>query len=186
MPPSLMMTSNRKKGAWIAVLFASTLALSLHFACVAPRAGVAVIAALTLPPRQAAITVVSIWIGNQLIGYLVLDYPVPATSLAWGAVLGVAALGALGIAARMASPAKISIIMIVKAFSAAFTVYELVLFVFAYGALGGTENYSTAIIGQVLAINALAMALLLFGAGLLTIRRSLPFSARQRMLQSSP
>ena len=51
--------------------------------------------------------------------------------------------------------------MVNLAFVAAFVVYEAALYVTALAVLGGTEEFTLAIVGRVLEVNAIAMAAML-------------------------
>src|ERR1700759_3527998 len=75
------------------VLLAATSALaSLALACATPFAAFAVIAAAMLPLRSALLVVTGAWMVNQGMGFGVLHYPIAATTMLWGSVIGVAAL----------------------------------------------------------------------------------------------
>ena len=56
--------------------------------------GVLCALALTLAPRDACAATVGVWLANQAIGYLLLEYPRDATTALWGLVLGLSALSA--------------------------------------------------------------------------------------------
>ena len=77
---------------WIALIAALTVVGSYALACVAPLAAVAALAALTLRRTEGLILVVTAWIFNQIVGFLLLSYPHTPDTYAWGAAIGVASV----------------------------------------------------------------------------------------------
>lgn len=77
---------------WAAFLVVASTAGSVLFACATPFAAAAAVAALTLPARLALVATMGVWLGNQAVGFLLLGYPLDPSSLAWGPVLGAAAV----------------------------------------------------------------------------------------------
>jgi hypothetical protein len=81
--------------------------------------------------------------------------------IAWGVALGAVALlstvAARGIADRLSRVRSVT--RSVAAFLAAFVVYEGALFMVAL-VLGGSEDFTLAIIGRIFAVNAIGMAAL--------------------------
>ena len=151
---------------WLALLVAASLAFTLGFACAVPFAAFGAIAALTLPRKDALLLTLGLWLVNQVVGFTVLHYPWDGMTLVWGAALGVVAL--LSTAAAQAVVGSRGVIAASLAgFTAAFVAYEGSLFIVSAAALGGTEDYTPAIVGRILAINAAAFAALL-AASLLT------------------
>jgi hypothetical protein len=88
---------------WSAFLVFGSTAASLIFACATPFAALAAVAALTLPPRLALITTMGVWLGNQAVGFLMLGYPLTASALAWGPILGGAAIVATAVAIQVSA-----------------------------------------------------------------------------------
>src|SRR6185312_7148286 len=74
------------------LLVTSCALASFALACATPFAAFAAIAAATLPWRPACLVVVGAWLINQAIGFGVHHYPVDASTIAWGFVIGAAAL----------------------------------------------------------------------------------------------
>jgi hypothetical protein len=97
----------------------------------------------------------------------VLSYPWTAETLAWGAILGVVGvlttMAAQQAAQRLAGTGQI--VASCGAFVAAFAVYEGALFMASVSAMGGTEDFAPAIVGEILTINAAAFV------GLLVLNR---------------
>jgi hypothetical protein len=140
---------------WIALIVATALLLSLVFACAAPFAALAALAALNLTRREAAIVVVAGFLANQAIGFGALDYPRDASTFAWGAAMGAAALVALLSAEAAAWRLRNahSLARGSAAFSAAFLAYEATLYAATF-VLGGAEAaFAWPAIGQVLLID---------------------------------
>ena len=152
--------SNLKTSTWVALLVLSSAILSYTFACVTPFAALAAIAALTLP-RKVGLSLVAIsWALNQLTGFMFLSYP--ADSLLWGIAIGTAALLAFFVAQLAVNSLRSSnmAIICIATLLASFAAYQAALFI-ASLFLSGTENFSSHIVAQVFAVNAIAFAALL-------------------------
>lgn len=143
-------TSTRRQIlAWTATLDGVAVIGSLLLACMTPFVGLAVAAALTLPRRAGAATVLVAWGINQAIGYGVLHYPTDGATIGRGVAIGVCALLAFAVA-RFGRRADgvLGLTRTVAAFVVAFAVYEVAL----YGSavlLGGVENFTPAIIAMI-------------------------------------
>lgn len=158
---------------WLSILVVASVGFSAGFACATPLAAFAAISALTFDRRKALLSIGAVWFANQAIGYLVLGYPPTANSLGWGAVLGLAAVSAM-MTARWSGAYSVSRAALpVAAFAVSFAVYQIVLFAAAFTVLGGTEDFTMAIVGRVLEINAIAMTGLLLLNGLRPVVRTL-------------
>jgi hypothetical protein len=132
-----------------ALLTAACALASFVFACATPFAAFAVVAAAMLPLRSALPAVLGAWLVNQGIGFGALHYPVDANTLAWGTVIGAAALVAtiisrLGLQALQAAPAPVAL---AAALLGAYAAYELVLLA-ATPAIGGAASFTPAIIAR--------------------------------------
>jgi hypothetical protein len=150
--PALRDTSAQRL-LWLAILAGAGTIASAAFACATPFAAVAALAALTLTRHVALIVVALLWLGNQAVGYLLIDYPWTANSLAWGIALGLASLTAAIAAApavRVANPAA----RLVGAFVIAFAAYQAVLFAAAF-VLDGGDAFSLDIVAYIAGVNAL-------------------------------
>ena len=153
--------TNRSNMVWAAVLVAASLICTLGFACVTPLAGIAAVAVLTMPRRAALMATIAVWLINQAIGFLLLDYPHTAHAYAWGAMLGVATLGAFAVASLI-DHAKLHVAWRAMAsVLAGFAVFEIALYLASIAALGGMDGYATSIIVRVGLINAASAAVLL-------------------------
>lgn len=141
---------------WPGLLIVAATLGSWALACVMPFAALALVAAATLSPRHALLATVAAWLVNQAVGYLVLDYPAAASSLAWGAAIGVAAL--LGCAAAIGAlrglVGRPAALRLGVGLLAAFAAYEATLYATSF-VLGGQEAFSLEIVSQVAGINVL-------------------------------
>jgi len=122
---------------------------SFAFACATPFAAFAVVAAAMLPLRPALLTVTAAWLVNQTIGFGMLHYPVDASTILWGFVIGGAALTStltsvlvLRALRRTESPVALAFALL-----GAYAAYELVLFA-ATPFLGGEGDFTVAIVGR--------------------------------------
>jgi hypothetical protein len=138
-----------------ALLTASCALASFALACATPFAAFAVVAAATLPLRPALLVIVGAWLVNQIIGFGALHYPIDASTIAWGFVIGAAAL-----AATIASSAVLGVLppnrtplMLAAALVCAYAAYELVLFA-ATPFLGGEGAFTVAIVSRLGALGA--------------------------------
>jgi hypothetical protein len=157
-PQSHAMLIDWRRPIWIALLVIAGIAFSLGFACATPFAAFAAAAALTMNRRDAMLLVGLVWLANQGVGFGVLHYPWTVDCLAWGAGLGIVALlSALG--AEFGAKRFIAVnglLASTVAFLSAFGVYEGLLFIASMIFQSGVEDYVPAIVGRILAINAVA------------------------------
>jgi hypothetical protein len=159
MQPRTLIPLNWPITLWMAFMAAVSAVLSLGFACAAPLAAFAAASGLTLSRRNAILATLAAWLANQAAGCAFLGYPLTVDTLAWGGVLGLGATLAM-FAARWTGARVHSLSGLatpVAAFAAAFAVYEATLFAAALAFLGGTEEFTIAIIARVFEINAIVM-----------------------------
>jgi len=132
---------------------------SLALACATPFAAFAVVAAAALPLRQALPVVTGAWLVNQCIGFGALHYPVDASTIAWGLVIGAAALAATVAASIMLRtlPQGRTPLMLAIALVAAYAAYELALFA-ATPFLGGQGAFTAVIVTRIGLTSALWLA----------------------------
>lgn len=148
---------------WMGVLVATSILFSVALACAMPLAALGALAALTLAPRNAALLAGLGWSANQAIGFGVLGYPLDATTLAWGAALGLSALAAVGsaIIALRRAPAESVAGRLAVAFLSAWAAQQGTVF----GAsllLGDTATaFAPAVVWFIFWTNGLAFAVLL-------------------------
>jgi hypothetical protein len=150
-----------RRRIWLAILVAASAGFSYVFACATPFPALAALAALTLSRRDALALVGAVWLADQLVGYVVLDYPRTLNSAAWGvALLGAAALACLAARATEDRVRGGRFAYALAALLVAFVVYEVAILAVAVLALGGTEAFAPSIVVRVLAINAGALVAL--------------------------
>jgi hypothetical protein len=143
-------------GLWIALIAGLTVIGSYALACVAPLAAVAALAALAMRRGEGLALVVVAWLVNQAVGFTLLSYPHTPDSYAWGAAIGVAAVLGYVAAAAVAPFFKSTLLAIATAFAAAFAVYQFALYAFGVATSYAGDSFSIAVVGEVLAINAVA------------------------------
>lgn len=80
------------------VLVTAAILFSFAMACGMPFAALGALAALAMVPRDAVLLAGLGWLANQAIGFGILGYPLDATTIAWGGVLGLSALAGVGMA----------------------------------------------------------------------------------------
>src|SRR6516165_11141655 len=126
---SLSVPRDWRHPLWLGLLVGASVVFSLGLACAVPLAAFAAAAALSLSRRDALLLVVLVWLVNQLVGFIFLDYPWTATTFAWGAVLGIVAiiatLAGQWMAKRFADTVRS--VRFVATFLVAFAAYEVAL-----------------------------------------------------------
>jgi len=152
-----------RRPVWIALLVVASAAFTLGFACAAPFAAFAAVAALTMSRREALLLVGLVWLANQGVGFSLLHYPWTADCLGWGAGLGAVALLAT-LAAELGAKRSSSLpkpVSSIAAFLSAFAAYEGLLFAASFILQSGVENYAPSVVARIFAINAAAFVALL-------------------------
>jgi hypothetical protein len=127
---------------------------SFALACATPFAAFAVIAAATLALRPALLVVTGAWLVNQSIGFGALHYPVDASTIAWGFVIGAAALiaTAVSVAVLRVLPSNRTPLVLALTLICAYGAYELVLFA-ATLFLGGAGAFTLPIVARLGLLN---------------------------------
>jgi hypothetical protein len=162
--------SGREISAVVALLAASSVALTLGFACALPLAAFAAISALLFERRAAVGAVLAVWFANQIIGFSFLHYPADPSTIAWGLALGVIGLLSLG-AAHLALSRLGGLVGGLASFLAAFVVYEGAIFVVCVASGTGVGSFAAPIVTRILLINAAAFGGLLAARELLARTR---------------
>jgi hypothetical protein len=137
-----------------ALLTISCALASFALACATPFAAFAVVAAATLPLRPALLVAAGAWLVNQAIGFGALHYPVDASTILWGLVIGAAALAAtlVAVAVLRAVPPNRTPLTLALALLGAYCAYELVLFA-ATPVLGGAGAFTAAVVTRLGLLN---------------------------------
>lgn len=133
-----------------ALLTVSCALASFALACATPFAAFAVVAAAMLPLRPALLVVTGAWLVNQTIGFGVLHYPIDAGTIAWGFVIGAAALlatAASSVVLRMLPQGRTPL-MLALTLVAAYAAYELALLA-ATPTVGGEGAFTVAIVARI-------------------------------------
>lgn len=140
---------------WMALIAGLSVAGSFAFACAAPLAAVAALAAITMGRAEAAALVVTAWLANQIVGFGCLNYPLTASSFAWGGAIGAAALAGF-LAARLAQMARFPAASVALALPLSFFAYEAALYA-AGLVLGSSDSaFMPETVGRIFVINAVA------------------------------
>ncbi len=150
----------------IGALTACSAILSMLLACATPFAALATLAVLFLPRRRVLAAAIGVWLANQAVGYLLLDYPHSSSSYAWGAMIGVGLMAA-ACAARAASDRLARQSRLVAGsltYLAAFAGFQAMMAV-GYALLGGTMTFAGIL--AVFRIDILAFLGLLLVVGLI-------------------
>ena len=142
-----------------ALLTAACALASFALACATPFAAFAVVAAAMLPLRPALLVVAGAWLVNQGIGFGALHYPIDGSTIAWGFVIGAAALLATATAsgALRMLPQGRTPLMLAIALVAAYAAYELALLA-ATPFLGGEGAFTAAIVTRLGFLSAVWLA----------------------------
>ena len=158
-------TMTRASTTWILLLTIASTATTLVFACATPFPALAALAAVHMRRSDGVLLMVAAWVASQAVGFCVLGYPMDASTFAWGASIGVAAIAgvlAAGVATR-GSPA----VRLVLAYVAAFAAFKVAILL-ASLALGG--------VGTALSVEIMARQFVRNGAiliGLLALYHAL-------------
>ncbi len=142
-----------------ALLTATCALASFALACATPFAAFAVVAAAALPLRPALLVVAGAWLVNQGIGFGALHYPIDGSTIAWGFVIGAAALLATAAASAVLRtlPQGRTPLMLAIALVAAYAAYELALLA-ATPFLGGEGAFTAAIVTRLGFLSAVWLA----------------------------
>ncbi len=143
---------------WIALIAGLTVVGSFAYACAAPFAAVAALAALTLNRTDGLILVVVSWVINQAVGFVLLSYPHTADTYAWGAAIGLSSVAGYIAARAVTRIEQPALVAYAAAFVAAFVFYQLGLYLSGVAMGYKGDAFSTAIVTEVLSINAVAYA----------------------------
>ena len=144
------------------LLTAATVLGSLALACAMPFAGLAALAVLFLPRRDAYVLIGVNWLANQLIGFALLHYPMTGAGLVAGLGLGVACFGGVvagAFAADRLCKAVNFPLAALGTLAATFAAYEGLCFLTSIGHHDGDFVLSVQL--YVLYLNGLAFAGLL-------------------------
>ncbi|MBS0252591.1 MAG: hypothetical protein JSR78_16165 [Proteobacteria bacterium] len=164
---------------WIALIAILSVGGSFAFACAAPLAAIAALAAARMDGRTGLGLVVAAWLTNQIVGYGFLGYPHTFESYTWGAAIGVATIAAFAMARLTRAFAHSWPAVLGVSFLVAFASYELALFA-AGIALGSSEYaFSAAVVARVFQVNAVSFVGLVAVSAIWSYFARLPMLTRQ-------
>ena len=157
------MSIEARRWLWILLLTAASVFVTLGMVCATPFAALATLAALHMSRRDGFRLIGAAWLADQAIGYGLLGYPRTGSSVAWGLVLGLAAVLALLAASALADRLRARGLFVAgaAAFAGAFVAYQGTLFAATAVLSSGAEAFSLPIAGWVLRVNLLSLAGLL-------------------------
>lgn len=157
------MPNEARRWLWILLLTAASVFVTLGMACATPFAALATLAALHMRRRDGLALIGIAWLADQAVGYGLLQYPRTPNSVAWGVILGVAAVLALLAARALADRLRNRGLVAAgaAAFGGAFVTWQAVLFAATAVLASGAEVFSLPIVGWVLRVNLLSLAGLL-------------------------
>jgi hypothetical protein len=126
---------------WVALLAAASTATTLVLGCATPFPSLAALAAVHMRRRDGLALMLLAWAASQFVGFVLLGYPRDASTLAWGAGLCTAAVGATlaSYAALRALPYRSVAARLSLAYAAGFTAFKAVILAWAL-ALGGLHS----------------------------------------------
>lgn len=166
---------------WFGFMLASTMSLSLMFACVMPFAAVAALGALMLPRNILVRFMLAAWGVNQVVGFSFMHYPLDVSTLSWGAVLGVAAVasGVLAHGAVAKFRNRVSeFTLLGLALASGIAGFQGILLIANLTPLGDISEFAWSIKKDILLVDAIAFALLFTatrlaaGAGVFTVKQT--------------
>jgi hypothetical protein len=141
---------------WITLIASTGTCLSFVFACAAPFAALATIAALKLGRRDAITIMILVWFANQVVGYGLLGYPATWGSFAWGIAIGISVSLAL-VAARGLSTSRPAPFAVSLPFFGAFAAFELGLYAAGFVLPGSDAAFAASVVWHIFLINAVAL-----------------------------
>jgi hypothetical protein len=158
--------STQAKAIWMVLIAALSVAGSLAFACAAPLAAIAALAALTMRRMEGVALVVVAWLANQIVGFGFLHYPLEASTFGWGAAIGAGAVAGFLVAHPVTNARLPSLVALILALLVSFAVYEVALYGYGLAVGDSGESFTAEIVGRIFLINAVAFA------GLLLLHRA--------------
>lgn len=150
---------------WIALIAALTVGGSFVYACAAPFAAIAALAATKMDRASGLSLVIVAWIANQVVGFGLLGYPLDANTFAWGGAIGLAAVAGFVASRAIATAQAPRAVTLAVAFMASFAIYEAALYAASFALGASDEAFSMEVVGYILRINAVSFA------GLLVLHR---------------
>lgn len=144
------------------LLLGAAILLSGRYACAAPFAALAALAALSTDIRSGVVIAAGVWFANQAVGFAFLDYPLDSSCALSGAVLGLSTLVSF-FAARFAFAGFQRAHVFVQAAKAllfAFAAFQASLYAGMLATASGEAALSWLVIAQMASLNAAWFAVL--------------------------
>lgn len=138
------MAALRTSGAsalWVSLLTAASTVTTLALGCATPFPSLAALAAVHMRRRDGIAMMLLAWAASQFVGFFLLGYPRDASTLAWGAGLGTAAVGSAfaSYAALRALEYRAIAARLILAYAAGFTAFKAIILAWAL-VLGGLHT----------------------------------------------
>ncbi len=145
---------------WIVLIAGLSVGGSYIYACAAPFAAVATLAAAKMDRATGLAMVVVAWVANQIVGYALLDYPQTANSFAWGGAIGIAAVSGYVAARSLTEVRANGMFALGIALLAAFVFYEAVLYTAGLVLDASDAAFSLEVVGRIFVINVVSFVAL--------------------------
>lgn len=170
------------RAAWLGAFVLSVALFSAGLTCAVPLVAFAAICALRQSRAQALLFMAVLWLADELIAFTLLGFPARAVAFGWAGLIGTAILAATWAAGAVAKRSTRGSMLTV--FVTAFAVYEGVMW--AVSSLIGAAHgaFTAGILLQVLVLNAVTFAALLFVGALST--RTAARAARTTQIAHAP
>lgn len=135
------MSARGASALWVALLTGASSVTTLALGCATPFPALAALAAVHMRRRDGLALMLLAWAVSQLVGFALLAYPHDATTIAWGAGLGTAAVGSAlaGYAALGALRYRSVAAQLGLAYAAGFTAFKAIVLGWAL-VLGGLHT----------------------------------------------
>jgi hypothetical protein len=170
--------SRAANAIWIALIAALSIAGSLAFACAAPLAAIAALAATRMDARTGLALVVAAWLTNQIVGHGFLNYPQTFESYAWGAAIGIATIAAFATARAAGKLSRAWPLRLAVSFFVAFATYELALYVAGIPLGSSTDAFSASVVARIFEVNLVSFAGLIALSAMWNFAGRLPIFTR--------
>lgn len=148
--PSIL---QQPKAVAVFLLVVASMALTLGFACAVPFAAFAAISAMLMPGMAAFGAILSVWLANQIVGFVGLNYPTDASTVAWGLALGLISVGCVGVAHAVLARFR-GFLGAGFALLSAFVVYEGAIYVVCLTSGTDVSDFTYAVVTRIFLINA--------------------------------
>ena len=156
------------RAIWTGMIVVAGAGMSVVFACAAPFAALATLAASKTERRDTALAVGLVWLLNQVIGYGFLHHPRSWDSLAWGAAIGAGA--GMGLVAAIAlAPTRKGPLAVSLPFVGAFTAYEFTLYLASFVLPTEPHAFTLPVVREIFIVNAMSLVGLMFAHWLATM-----------------